>query len=206
MSGMGGQSTTGAVYNAFPDESFAAMHLVGRAETSSGGRLTFESQSEEWQFRLDAFTASTRLLVVIQSEPHVTAERFDTDREQAARLRLVASELSDRGATAVLAIPALPPDLALDVARRVAKSQLPPGRSRLRFLEVTPRWADSGDPRYHAATGRLVTAVAEIRELIADWPKDRGLSEGVKEAYVELSLDVCLFLVTNCRRSRLRAT
>ena len=188
-------STSNAIFSAFPAGVFAAAHLVGRAEMGSGGRVRFVTHSSA--FDVDEFRSETRLLVVLQLEPYVTEARLDSDREQAARLRAVASEVSDRGATAVLAIPSLPPDLALMVAQRVAKSQRHRGSRLLALSDSAYAWADAGDPRYHAATGRLLGAVTEIRELIADWPDGRDLDGGAKEAYAELSLDVCLFLRHN---------
>lgn len=125
---------------------------------------------------------------VLQAEPLDLGSRFDTDREEAARLKLLAFDVFTAGAEAVLVIPALPALLAYNVAERVGRVLRPRRRFNLRpsdrRIETLQREAGI---RVSADLRRLLDLVDELRTLIREW------EVGPEDVRMELALDVCLY-------------
>jgi hypothetical protein len=133
---------------------------------------------------------------VVQAEPFETATRVDTDREEAAKLRLFATDAFITGAWAVLTIPGLPPHLASEVLTDLAEFLRP--RAPLdprRWAEVSAIWfRQRVGMQDEVEVARLLDAFNRARNLIAEWPARRRSSEAEHEAYLELSDDVCLLV------------
>jgi hypothetical protein len=126
-------------------------------------------------------------LVILQAEPFETGERFSTEREDAARLKLLAAAVFAAGAEAVLTIPALGPALAEDLVRRIAKPLRPRGRfNPMGVIVMLARMTERRlGMRSDPELGRLLAVVDELRERILQE------QEGAEAA--ELAGDVCLF-------------
>lgn len=136
-------------------------------------------------------------LLVLQAEPAFSSGRLGSDREQAALLRAVASDLFHRGHAAVLTIPSLQPELAEVVVQAVARclSRRPDLWDRLLGPPAT------AEDEFM----RLAHAVREARRSIATWLASHGNAvEGAIDDRVEAAWDVCLFARDSQGPSRAR--
>jgi hypothetical protein len=190
------------------DDSLAVLHLVGRPVSSpsgylfqvaAGARLGSDVErsvrASGAMIRPEALSVSPSTLLLVQSEPYETATRLDTDREEAAKLRLFATDAFSAGAWAAVTIPALPRELALQVLTALARDLRGPRRGDpRRWLETLLRKARHragmpGAPELE----RLIEAVGRARTLVSNWRTvEPSSDEGL--AYLELSYDICLLL------------
>jgi hypothetical protein len=178
------------------------IHVLGTPHTTRGGlRLQISASAEDekavprGKSRARSRKAAPFLvgpeelplnsspLIIVQGEPLDNLAQSETSREQNARLRAFAAELFAAGAGAVILVPSLPPLLAEDVVRILAR--------RLR-------------PRSEPSMRRLLDVVSAVRKKISKWknpaslgPKAAILQERSKKDFargqLELALDVVLF-------------
>jgi hypothetical protein len=155
------------------------LHLVGTPfETASGVRLPLSVGGSSTELRapshrgdrvraedIAALFAEVSVCV-LQATPTETEMRTDTDREQAAYLRLFSADLFALGFPVVIAIPPLPASLSTAVMTRIARA-------------VTA-WDRQG-------SGGLLTAIAAARSDVMN------LSSINAEAKLEAAADICLF-------------
>ncbi|HET9344780.1 MAG TPA: hypothetical protein VFO05_03680, partial [Candidatus Limnocylindrales bacterium] len=132
-----------------------------------------------------------------QAQPDEVRPRRSTDRERAAKLRVLGSELQESGATSVLLIPPVPSVLGQGligiVSKRLATRSL---RARLRRpTRIFPR-PERGDPEY--ALWELLETGREVRREIIAWAAE-NLDEDLAEAALELALDVTVFTRASAR-------
>ena len=189
-------------------EKISVLHLIGRPVSTPRGYLLQVAGGED---RLNAgLEESVRAtgnlldpaslpldyvsLVVVQAEPFETSERVDTDRKEAAKLRIFANNIFMAGARSVIMLPALPPALCDEVLTTLA--------SRLQRSQVTHfwRWTDrivdkarqqvaGSDPTFL----RLLGAMRDVRGVIAG-RAERAAESADSDIYLELSLDACMFV------------
>jgi hypothetical protein len=184
------------------------LHLVGRPLAGSGGVVLqvvgaaerSKAQTVESAVRDSGFTVSPAsydlggaALVVVQAEPLEPSLRLDSDREAAARLRVLADEAMTAGAETVIVVPALPPELAEEVvaalARRLGRMTL--WESLGDWLRRVVTGIGRSAPTYRLST--LLQAVAASRAMIETWPGRDGSAGADPETYLELALDLALF-------------
>ena len=159
---------------------------IGRSRPESTARQTGADPSPS-SSPLEIVSADDRLLrqataVLVQMEPADSETRLATDREQAGYLRVFAAALGSSGATLVITVPALPPNLAELVLKALVPALVQPDRQR------------------------LGAAVAEARTRILNWPMLIGTRHRLStEDLNEFAYDVCLFAAsdeTAARRSK----
>jgi tetratricopeptide (TPR) repeat protein len=191
------------------EDSLAVLHLVGRPVSSpsgylfqvaAGSRLGSDVErsvrASGAMIRPDALSVSPSTLLLVQSEPYETATRLDTDREEAAKLRLFATDAFSAGAWAAVTIPALPRELALKVLTALARDLRRRRRGDpRRWLETLLRKAQrrAGMPGA-PETERLIEAVGRARTLVSNWRTVEPSSDDEGLTYLELSYDICLLL------------
>jgi hypothetical protein len=144
------------------------VHIIARAVTSSAGPVLDLLAAQGAVVRPERLPVRDAC-VVLQGEPLDGTTRSDTERMQAAELRVIATALVDVnvGAKLVIVIPPLSPELAEAAMDTIARS-----------------FSDSGNPgREH-----LLAAITELRSLIAGDPAAAPLSAD----RLELATDVCI--------------
>jgi len=173
------------------EPAYTIVHAVGTPVlTSYGPRLDLADKSGF----LDAHHLPADLpLLVLQQQPTESQARVTTDREQAALLREVAADLFESTCDAVIVIPPLPPALADNLVKGLAR-ELSAGRFGFDRLD---RWLlpDSEPRRGRLALVRLATAVRAARALVLPLNEARGgpMSIGDRPDAGEVAWDFCLF-------------
>ena len=181
------------------------LHVIGTPlQTSAGLRLEIEhsgqpadratlqsSRVDSALFGSESLPVREVPIFVLQLEPaDLLSTRSDAEREKMGYLRVFAAEVFDRGASAVIALPLLSPELSK------------------RVIAVLAAHLQHGSPTRR----QLLDAVSEMRRVIAEWsppvrdkaPALQRLSTFVRPSLAkastwsivqrELALDVCLFL------------
>ena len=195
-------------------DGLAVLHLIGRPVSGTRGFL-FQvgtagglGESVEASVRASGqvlaapeIRSSPGALIILQAEPFELLARYDTDREEAAKLRLLAREVLDGGASAVLAIPALPPDLAghvigivaggISMSRFFVQSFESVARATEHRVRSTLRLLDEAGPAApDPSIQPLLRALPSARSRIAAYDGPHG----ARDTYVEIADDLCLFV------------
>ncbi len=160
-------------------------HMVGSALRSKAGALftlgeeTAERSERAGLFGAEQFVRQEAGFIVVQEAPSSVGLRSRTERERTAALREFADELFRCGAWGVMLIPALPSDLARQVAARLARG-----------LRV------SGFPRFEL----LLSVTEEARRLIRESRPEQSENadsplpaEQRRTIFSELAWEVTLF-------------
>jgi hypothetical protein len=176
-------------------ERLAVLHLIGRPVSASRGSLfqiaatadrlsseVGESVRDTGSLVLPHEAAERAVVVIVQAEPANVVVRVDTDREEAAKVRVFAAEVFAAGARLVVAIPALPPALAEKAVAELATCL--GGRSHSRADQAVMRVQAGLGTRPDRDLIRVLRAIKTMRRTINDWP---GFDSE------ELSLDVSVF-------------
>jgi hypothetical protein len=181
------------------------LHLIGRP-VSSGRHYSLQVAGGDDRLKAD-LEASVRAtgaiidgsslpldrvsLVVVQAEPFELVKRVDTDRDEAAKLRMFGNEVFRAGAGLVVVVPALPAPLGEEVLRILALHLQQRSWSKVYSRGWTERATHVVRQRLldlDPTILRLLAAVRQIRTTIAGWPKAVDPA-----AFLELSFDVCLY-------------
>ncbi|WP_112238888.1 ATP-binding protein [Kribbella monticola] len=168
----------------------AIVHAIGRPVTLRSGYQLQVSEKPAVRLDVETLTAGEdTALVVLQAPPYLLQSRTATDREEMARLKLLAHAVFASGTWAVVVVPTLPPQLATTVGQEFAKAmEATTGRFARSVADVLRRLGEREDP----LARRLRHAQVEAQKLIRDWPDwatdaDRQLGE-------ELANDLCLYI------------
>jgi len=140
---------------------------------NSMNQASFADGSSDFLLRSeDAMSRFTALqLVVLQCSPSLasssSAERFESDRKDAALARLFAAELFAQGAPMVIVIPSLGPEMSVAVLEMLARA-------------ISKR---------HRGNRTLQDAIVDVRAIVAKADESKKGEPATRET----ALDICFY-------------
>ncbi len=168
----------------------AIVHAIGRPVTLRSGYQLQVSEKPPIRLDVEDLTAGEdTALVVLQAPPYLLQSRTATDREEMARLKLLAHAVFANGTWAVVVVPTLPPQLATAVGQELATAMSGgAGRFAKFAADVLRRMGEREDP----LARRLRHAHVEAQKLIRDGP--HWATDADRQLGDELANDLCLYI------------